>query len=130
MWPGKLAFPDKEVTTMGMYRIYFVETAKPKPGKSDTATKWWREKGKAFYESLPGVKSVRAYVSQFGLGGAYGLEIWTEVENYAAMDRWDEDIAANPQKYGPAIREFHDLFESGPSRLMGDWPESHLVSTE
>ena len=115
---------------MGMYRIYFVGTAKAKPGKSDAAAKWWREKGKAFYESLPGVKSVRAYASQFGLGETYGLEIWSEVDTYAAMDRWDEDIAANTQTYGPVFREFEGLFESGPSRLMGDWPESSLTSTE
>jgi hypothetical protein len=115
---------------MAMYRIYFVGTAKPKPGKSGAAAKWWHEKGMAFYESLPGVKSVHAYASQFDLGDTYGFEIWTEIENYAVMDRWDEDAAANPQKYGPLLGEFNDLFESGPSRLMGDWPESHLVSTD
>lgn len=116
---------------MAMYRIYFVGTAKAKPGKSAAAAKWWREKGQAFYESLPGVKSVRVYASQFGLGGSdYGLELWTEIESYATMDRWDEDIAANAQKYGPFFHEFNDLFDSGPSRLMGDWPESHLADTD
>ena len=112
---------------MGKYRLYHVRTAKYKPGKANEAAKWWREKGKAMYESLPGVKSVRAYGPQFGLGGEYG-EIWIEIENYAVYDRWDEDVLANPQKYATLRREEQDLVEWGPSRLMGDWPESQLLS--
>ena len=115
---------------MGMYPIYYVLTAKSNPGKSAAATKWWRETGKAFYESLPGVKSVHAYAGQFGLSSPHGLEIWIEVENYAVLDRWDEDFAANSQKYGPIFREFGELFEGGQNRLMGDWPESYIMSTE
>lgn len=110
---------------MGVYRLYHVSTAKFKPGKGNEAAKWWREKGKALAKSEPGTKSVRAYGRQFGLGGEYVLEIWREVEDYASFDRLDEDILANPQKYA-AWREADDLFEWGPSRLMGDWPESHF----
>jgi len=110
---------------MGVYRLYHVSTAKVKPGKMDEFTKWWREKGKAFSESAPGTKSVKAYAAQFRLGGEYGLEIWIEIENYASYDRLDEDILANPQKYA-AWHEAQDLVEWGPSRLMGDWPESQF----
>jgi hypothetical protein len=113
-----------------MYRIYYVNKVKSKPGKSAAAAKFWGEKGLAFHKSFPGVKDVHAYASQFGLGDEYGLEIWIEIENYAVMDRWDKDIEANPQKYGPFFTEFNDLFESGPSRLLGDWPESYLIDTE
>jgi hypothetical protein len=84
--------------------------------------KWWQEKGKAFFEAFPGVKSVKAYAAQFGLGGNL-LEVWLELENYAALDRMDEDLTANPQKYA-AWAETPDLFENGPARIMGDWPES------
>lgn len=52
--------------------------------------------------------------------------MWLEIENYQVMDLWDQDIAANPQRYGSIFQEFNDLFESGSSRLMGDWPESYL----
>ena len=107
---------------MGIYRLYHVWTAKIKPGKGDEAAQWWREKGQVMTESRPGVKSVRAYAVQFGLGGEYRLEVWSEIENYAAFDRMDEDVLANPQKYA-AWRESLDLFEWGPFRLMGDYPE-------
>jgi hypothetical protein len=114
---------------MELYRIYHVATAKNKPGKWNEAVKWWQEKGKAMYESMPGVKSVKAYGAQFFLGGKYGLEIWMEMENYAAYDRWDEDMVANPHKYA-AFREGRELFEWGPARVMGDWPESHWSPPE
>ncbi len=111
---------------MDMYRLYFVSTAKTRPGKSSAAAEWWNEKGNPVFGSLSGVKSVKIYASQFGLGGEYSIEIWYEVENYAVMDQWDEDIAADPQKFGPIFEEFEDLFDLGPSRLVGDWPESNL----
>ena len=111
------------------YRIYHVWTAEIKPEKMDEAAKWWQEKGKATYESLPGVKSAKAYGVQFGLGGEYRLEFWMEMENYAAYDRIDEDLFANPQKYA-AFGEGLELFEWGPARVMGDWPESHWSPPE
>lgn len=115
---------------MGLYGLYFVSKAKTKPGKAGAAGVWWREKGKAFYESLPGVKSVRVFATQFGLGDDFGHELWVEIASYAVMDQWDEDIVVHPDKYGPIFREFDELFESGPSRLMGDWPESHLTGAD
>ena len=115
---------------MAMYNLYYVFTARNRPGKSGAAARWWQEKGQAFYESFPGVKSVRAYAGQFGLSGTYSYEIWTEIENYAVMDRWDEVIAADPEKYGPTLREYGEIFESGPARLVGDWPESLLTEPD
>jgi len=116
----------KEVSSMEEFRIYFVYTAKFKPGKRKEALKWWQEKGKAFKESFPGTKSVRAYAVQFGLGGEYYIEIWVERENYASLDLLDKDIDQNPQKYSP-IKEAQELFDWGPSRIMGDWPESVFI---
>ena len=113
---------------MEEFKIYQVITARSKPGKSGEAAKWWREKGKAAYEASPGIKSVKAYGVQFGLGGN-GIEIWLEMENYAAFDRLDEDLDANPQKYA-AFGEAQDLFEWGATRIMGDWPESHWSAPE
>ena len=113
---------------MEPFKIYQAITVQVKSGKGDQAKKWWNEKGKAAYESLPGIKSVKAYAVQFGLGGNF-LEFWLETENYAAFDRIDEDLDANPQKYA-AFVEFNDLFESVTTRIMGDWPESHWSATE
>lgn len=112
---------------MEFYRLYFVSTERTRPGKSSEAAKWWIESGKPTLGSLSGVKSVNAYATQFGLGGVYNIEIWYELENYAVMDQWDEEIAADPEKYGSILKEYGELFESGPSRLVGDWPESRLV---
>jgi hypothetical protein len=78
------------------------------------------------FESIPGTKSVRAYATQFQLGGEYSIEIWVEVKNYAYFDLLDKDIEQNPQKYSP-LREAQDLFDWGPSRVMGDWPESMFI---
>jgi TPR repeat protein len=116
----------KEVNSMEEYRIYVVYTAKFKPGKRKEALKWWQEKGKAFKESFPGTKSVRAYAVQFRLGGEYYIEIWAERENYASFDLLDKEMEQNPQKYSP-IREATDLFDWGPTRIMGDWPESMFI---
>ncbi len=70
-----------------------------------------------------GVKSVKGYGAQFGLGGEYFIEIWLEMENYAAFDRIDVDLDTNPQNYA-ALGEVQDLLEFGPAHMMGDWPES------
>lgn len=112
---------------MEMYKIFFVGTARPRPGNESKAAKWWEETGQQFYESLPGIKSLQVFSSQFGLGEVYGIEFWYELENYAVMDQWDEVIASDPKKFGPNFRRFNELFESGPSRLVGSWPESRLT---
>jgi hypothetical protein len=112
---------------MDMYKIFFVGTARPRPGKDGEAAEWWKETGQQAYESFPGVKSLRTLAGQFGLAGQYSIEFWYEIEDYAVMDRWDEVIAADPQKYGPLFQKFGELFETGPSRLLGSWPESRLT---
>jgi hypothetical protein len=112
---------------MEAYRKYWVVTARSRPGKSAEAAKWWRETGKACFEATPGVKSVRAYGCQFGLGGEFGLEIWQEIENYAIFDRIDEDmISGNADTYAWLV-QWRELFEDGPARLMGEWPESQFA---
>lgn len=114
---------------MERYRLFHVSTLKSKPGKGSEAVKWWHEKGQAFMESLPGVKSVNAYATQFNLGGEYQYEIWAEIEDYAVYDRWDEDTVAHPERYGPFF-ESSAYFDWGPARIMGDWPQSRLISRE
>jgi hypothetical protein len=37
----------------------------------------------------------------------------------------DEDLASNPQKYA-GFDGVSDVVEFGPTRLMGDWPESQF----
>ena len=108
---------------MDAHGIFYVGTARPKPGKAAEAAGWWDEEGHALYSSLPGVSSLRSYASQFGLGGEYGIEFWFELENYAVLDQWNDVMAAEPQKYGPMFQKFFDLFEPGPSRVVGDWPD-------
>lgn len=110
---------------MEKYRIHEVTTAKIKPGQGAAAVEWWHEKGKAAFEVSPGTKSVRAYAVQFGFGGEYQLEIWREIEEYGSYDRLDEDFTAHPGKYA-AFFEVTDVLESGPTRLMGEWPESQF----
>jgi hypothetical protein len=119
----------EEVPTVEKYRIYEVNTAKIKAGKGAAAAKWWHEKGKAAFEVSPGTKSLRAYAVQFGLGGGFQLEIWREIEEYGTYDRLDEDMAAHPEKYA-AFFEVTDVLEFGPTRLMGDWPQSQFSLPE
>lgn len=110
------------------YRLYHVISGTVRPGQHGAAAMWWREKGRSFFLSLPGVRGVQAYAPQFGLGST-ALEIWLELENYAAYDRGDKDMAANPEKYG-AFDEMEAFLDVGPSRLMGEWPGSDLEHPE
>jgi hypothetical protein len=116
-----------EVILMADFRIFYVATAAARPGKRGEAAQWWREKGQAHFESLSGVKSLQVFASQFLIGRKHGYEFWYELENYAVLDTWDAELEADPQKYGPPWMEFTELFEPGPTRIMGDWPESLLV---
>ena len=115
---------------MEAYKLYLVGTAKIKPGKFVEATQWWQEKGMPDILSRPYTKSLRCYAGQFGLGGDHDIEIWQEIENYAAMDVMDAWIIDDPER-AAKTREYweeaQELFEWGPSRLMGDWPESSLL---
>ena len=112
---------------MEAYRLFWVGTLKIRPGKAAEAQKWWREKGMPDILSDPWTKSVKCYAVQFGLGGEWAIEIWQEIENYAAFDRMDRSIIDNPEKTRQSWllwKEAIDYFEWGPARLMGDWPES------
>jgi len=115
---------------MNEYKLYLVGYAKIKPGKFVEATKWWSEKGAPDTLSRPWTKSLKCFAGQFGLGGEFDIEIWQEIENYAALDEIDKWIIEDPKK-AEEIREMwkeaNELFEWGPNRLMGDWPESSLL---
>jgi len=115
---------------MEVYRIYMVGSAKIKPGKFVEATKWWSEKGAPEMASRPWTKSLKCFAGQFGLGGEYSIEIWQEIENYAALDQIDKWLLDNPGKAAEMMEIWKgadELFEWGPNRLMGDWPESSLL---
>jgi len=95
-------------------------------GKDKRSGKVVERKRQSLFELTPGTKSVRAYAVQFGLGGEYTIEIWAERENYASFDLEDKDYIQNPQKYS-AFKEAQELFDGGPTRIMGDWPESMVI---
>lgn len=113
---------------MEPYKLYWVGLGKIKTGKSAEATKWWREKGAPDILSEPWTKSLRCFGRQFGLGaGEYSIEIWQEIDSYAAFDKMDKMFMDNPgaSKEKKALwDEADEFFEWGPTRLMGDWPES------
>jgi hypothetical protein len=111
---------------MSAQRIYFVTTARPKIGKAELAARWWAEKGIKQFEAVPGTKSVRAYVAQFGLSGGniFTLEIWQEIENYASFDRRDKLVEEDVGVFAAFHTDFLEYYELGPSRIMGDWADS------
>lgn len=114
---------------MEEYRLFFVGQGKVKPGKFKEATEWWEEKGKPDILKDPWTVSLNAYAVQFGLGGEYTIEIWQEIENYAAFDAMDKKFTDDPQGAQETLDvwiESNEFFEWGPSRLMGDWPESSV----
>ena len=118
---------------MEAYRLFWVGTFKIKSGKAAEAEKWWREKGVPDILSDPWTKSLKCYAVQFGLGGEYAIEVWQELQNYAAFDQMDRSIIDNPEKTRKSWqlwKEAIDYFEWGPARLMGDWPESSGVPQE
>jgi hypothetical protein len=115
---------------MADYKIFMVSTFKIKSGKGVEATKFWREKGLPDIRSRPWVKSLRCYAGQFGLAGEYQIEIWEEIANYAAMDAMDKWFEEDPKRTARMIEMWKggsEYFEEGPTRLMGDWPESSLL---
>jgi hypothetical protein len=102
-------------------------------GWNAEAQKFWREKGMPDILSDSWTKSVKCYAVQFGLGGEYAIEVWQEIENYAAFDRMDRSMIDNPEKSRQSWliwKEGMEYFEWGPARLMSDWPESSGVPEE
>ena len=71
----------------------------------------------------------RRYTVQFGFGGEYQLEIWREIEEYGSYDRLDEGFTAHLEEYA-AFFEVTDVLEFGPTRLMGERPESQFSLPE
>ena len=115
---------------MAEYKLFMVETANMKAGKGPEAARWWREKGLPHLRSLPWARSVKSYAVQFGLGGEYAIETWVEIEDYAAMDVMDNWWIEDPERAERTRnmwKEAAEYFEWGPTRLMGDWPESSLL---
>lgn len=112
---------------MTEYKKFIVDTARIRPGKLADAARWWRDRGLPDLRSQPWAKSVKSYIVQFGLGGEYAVEIWVEIDDYAAMDAMDNWIIEDPEraeKNRDLWKEANEYYEWGPARLMGDWPES------
>jgi hypothetical protein len=114
---------------MKKYKLYWVGQGKIRPGKYDEAQKWWVEKAAPNIVADPWTKSLSCYAVQFGLGGEYSIEIWHEIESYGSFDVidnfWFEGSEAAKKKL-EIMQEGQEYFEWGPSKLMGDWPESDL----
>ena len=51
------------------------------------------------------------------------------MDKYGTYDRLDEDITAHPEKYA-AFLEVTDVLEFGPTRRMGEWPQSQFSLPE
>lgn len=114
---------------MSGYKLYWVGQGKIKPGKFAEAAAWWREKGAPDTLSLPWTKSLKCYGVQFGLGGEYDIEIWQEIGSYGVFDEMDEFYSQESEDLTRRIEntlEGLEYIEWGPSRLMGDWPESSI----
>ena len=110
---------------MSAYRIYYVTTGRPKAGKIEAAGRWWAEVGLKSFEAMPGTKSVRAYITQFGLGaGEFPLEIWQELQSYAAFDEMDKGAEFDIAAYTNFQTDFNKYYDLGPCRIMGEWPAS------
>ena len=114
---------------MQAYKLYWVGQAKIKPGKFAEAIKWWKEKAEPDILADPWTKSLRCYAVQFGLGGEYTIEFWQEIGSYGDFDKidkfWEEGSKRTKEKI-EISQEGNEYFEWGPSRLMGDWPESSI----
>ena len=66
-------------------------------------------------------KSLRVYLAQFGLAGEWELEVWREIEDYAALDKVDAWYAEDPdgaKKRDDLWSESAAYFEWGP---CGSW---------
>lgn len=119
---------------MSDHKIYYVTHAKPKPGKSAEAARWWTEVGKALFEALPGVVSVKAYITQFGLSGGHmglstgqcGVEIWQELENYAVFDKWDAACSVDASQFDELFDGLREYYDTGASRVVGDWANTQF----
>ena len=113
---------------MALYGIYHVVTYIIAPGKF-TQFKRFFPTEKERWLLLPGVKSVKAYAPQFGLGRARSVEVWVEIEDYATYDQWDQWFLDHAEEVS-SWTELRDVVQEERARVMGDWPESHLVEMQ
>lgn len=110
---------------MAGYGPYWVGQFTLKPGMEGEAIRWWVEKGEPDIRAELCTKSLKAYSVQFMLGERNVVEIWQELENYAILDKMQEDIVTHPENYSQAashLREAHSFIEWGAARLMRAWP--------
>jgi hypothetical protein len=111
------------------YKLYIVAPFKILPGKGPEGKKWWTEKGAPAFASKPWIKSMRCYGLALYMSTDCGLEVWCEIENFAAMDAIDSWFAGNPKEakaFASILRDGEEYIEWGQVRLMADWPESSL----
>lgn len=101
------------------YRLFYVTTWSITPGKMPEAMAWY-QKGVGVWQRLAGVTSVQGYATQFGLAPAEGIEIWTEIEDYAVLDSWDRIEGALRQAWLDLNEMAKECVVAGPARLMGD----------
>lgn len=113
---------------MALYGLYHVVTYIIVPGKSAQFKRFFPTV-KERWLSSPGVKSVKAYAPQFGLGRARSVEVWVEIEDYATYDQWDQWSLDHAEEVSSRT-ELQGIVQEERARLMGDWPESHLVEME
>ena len=103
------------------YRVFYVTTWELLPGKAAAARTWY-EQARELWARLPGVRSIDAYVQQFGLGSTREqLEIWTEIDNYEVLDRWDESMGDFGDEIMALGKVAAECVDQGPSRLVGDF---------
>jgi hypothetical protein len=102
------------------YRIYYVSTLSAQTGQSQEAMAWF-DQGMRVWRQLPGVKSVQCYAVQFGLAqGETMFEVWTEIEDYAALDAWDSIDGQIRAEWLDLMAAGRSCVTWGPARLMGD----------
>lgn len=108
------------------YRLFHVSTFETLPGKSVAARAWYDEI-RELWGRLPGVRSINAYVPQFGLAPSReNLEIWTEIESYEVLDRWDEAVGEMAEEFIALSEVAAQCVRPGPSRLVGDYVGSSI----
>lgn len=103
------------------YRLFYVTTWQLVPGRS-AEVRAWHSKAMRLWERLPGVRSIETYAPQFELGAAARtLEVWTEIEDYGVLDRWDDTYAELADDFLALAKQAAGCVHQGPSRLMGSY---------
>jgi len=108
------------------YRLFYVSTYTTVPGKHVEARAWY-EKAQELWNRLPGVRSIDAFVPQFSLGPSAGdIEIWTEIDDYGVLDRWDTAAGDLGDEFIALAKVAAECVRQGPARLVGDWMGSTI----